>query len=647
MLKLQEKLFFRSIVRMVLLLLWFGGSVGYYIYLQCQLIQNDIMIWGASDVFFMQLRACYFFFVCMALIAFDYFRETADAGLLEVVKVGRRCFVNDCVQFFVLLQFVLLSGILMLIFQIFYFRSRDVLTPQILEYLGKICGLYIGLNGIVAILLGWFLARRMNKIMGYVGLLLFCILVSPNMVVNFNYLFINGIRVTKFLKQFYIMPEIIIEDGMMFGNYITLIPVHITHFCRVLFWVFLFMTVIVSCYSSRKRVITVIALICMMVGSYCVMLQPASYYSGNDSYDQEDAVRYAYVYYVSQGHEQKEKEAGYMFYDYDIDIALEQQMKVRAVLKPSQKDLNVYDMTLYHLYNINNISDQNGKELAYEREGDYLTIYNDSGSLEEIVVTYSGGCSNFYSNKEELYLPACIPYYPVPGFCRVYDVENQSYLDNRLRTEAVFDITFTSASKIYSDLPEIGENHFVGESSGALFVSGFFKEQKLKNGAVCIYSYLDSSADPSLEKNKAIYPSVLQYMVSSGMWDSLDNKKCIFTPGSIGGDFTYITEDTLVASAYSWEALEAECHRNKLLDWYSGQEKEDAKLSKEELIDNYVYRYQLYKRELSEKVTYSNMKQQYMEDFADYLPEKCTDEMFDQFFIENIGEQELEELKGK
>ena len=93
--------------------------------------------------------------------------------------------------------------------------------------------------------------------------------------------------------------------------------------------------------------------------------------------------------------------------------------------------------------------------------------------------------------------------------------------------------------------------------------------------------------------------------------------------------------------------MEAECHRNKLLDWYSGKEKEDAKLSKEELIDNYVYRYQLYKRELSEKVTYSNMKQQYMEDFADYLPEKCTDEMFDQFFIENIGEQELEELKGK
>lgn len=645
MLKLQEKLFFRSKMRTVLLLLWFGGSIGYYIYLQSQLHNNDGLVWAAMDSFFMQLRVCFFFFIIMAVLAFDYFREVPDADLLEPVKISGKCFKNDCMQFFVMAQFVLLSGILMFFFQMRYFQSQSELTLQSLRYLGKISILYIGVNGAIAILLGWFLARKMNKIIGYVCLLLFCIMISPNIVSNFNYLMFFGVKVTRFFKEFYIMPEIIMEDEMVIVNPVTLIPVHFSHAFRGLFWLFVFMAGIAGCYSFKQKKVLRVVLVCMAAGSFCGMLHPASYYSMNDTYDETDANMYPYLYYVMNQHEQKENRVSYVVQDYNMDIQLGQQMKIDAVMKPSEKNLDTYDMTLYHLYKIDYITDQDGKELSYEREGDYLTIFNDSGSLEKIVMTYQGGCANFYSNKEELYLPACFPYYPIPGFHIVYDIKEQMYVDNWLDAEADFDVTFTSRSKIYSDLPEISENHFVGKSRGALFVSGFFEEKQLEEGTVCIYPYLDPSANPFTTANITIYPLVLEYMVKSRMWESLNNKKCIFTPGITGGDFAYITEDTLVAPAYSWEALERECERDRLLTWYSGEDNEDD-LSKSQLIDAYVYRYRFLKKALPEEVTYQKLKQRYTQDFADYLPEECTDEMFEQFFVENIGEEELEELKG-
>ncbi|MDE6433307.1 MAG: hypothetical protein K2L07_03680 [Lachnospiraceae bacterium] len=646
MLKLQEKLFFRSMMRTVLLLLWLAGSTGYYIHLQSLLDHNDVLLWNATGVFFMQLRACYFFFVIMALLAFDYFREVPDADLLEMVRTGGCCFKNDCIQFFVLLQAVLLSGVIMFIFQLSYFQSRNALTTQTLSYLAKVSSLYIGLNGGIAILLGWFLSRRMNKIMGYVSLLLFCIVVSPNMVTNFNYVMAGEVRLTKFFREFYIMPEVITVDEMIIGNYVTLIPVHLPHLCRGLFWLFLFMAVIAGCYRFKGRKIVGAAFLCMMAGSFFVMLLPASYYSANNSYDEADANNYPYMYYISPKHEQKEKEAPYVFLDYDMNIQLGQRMKINTVLKPSEKNLKTYDMTLYHLYEIEHVTDQDGRELSYERAGDYITVYNDLVSLEEIVITYEGGCANFYSNAQELYLPAAFPYYPLPGFRVVYDTELQEYVDNRLDMEAYFDVAFTSKSRVYSDLPEASENHFVGRSRGNLFVSGFYQEKELEDGAVCIYPYVEPYTDISIEANRTMYPLVLEYLENNSIWKNPDKKKFIFVPHVVGCYFAYITENALVAPEYSWESLAHECERDRLSEWYSGREDEISQ-SESEWIDTYIYRYNFLKEEDPEEVTYDKLKQMYMDGFAEYRPEECTDEMFDQFLIKCFGEEEFEKLKGE
>lgn len=435
-------------------------------------------------------------------------------------------------------------------------------------------------------------------------------------------------------------------DGEIIANYETLIPVHFPHLCRGLFWLFLFMAVIAGCYRYKGRRLAGVAFLCITAGSYFAMLQPASYYSINDSYDEADAIHYPKIYYIFQEHEQREEEAPYVFLDYDMDIQLGQQMKIDAVLKPSKKNLEAYDMTLYHLYKIERVTDQDGRELSYERVGDYITVYNDLASLEEIVITYQGGCANFYSNVQEVYLPAAFPYYPLPGFRVVYDTEQQEYVDNRLEVEADFDVTITSKSKVYSDLPEASENHFAGRSRGCLFVSGFYREVELGDGAVCIHPYVAPYTDPSIEANRAMYPLVLEYLEDNGIWENPENKKFIFVPHVVGGHFACITDNVLVAPAYSWEALAHECERDRLSEWYSGREDEISQ-SESEWIDTYIYRYNFLKEEDPEEVTYDKLKQMYMDGFVEYRPEECTDEMFDQFLIKCFGEEEFEKLKGE
>jgi hypothetical protein len=120
----------------------------------------------------------------------------------------------------------------------------------------------------------------------------------------------------------------------------------------------------------------------------------------------------------------------------------------------------------------------------------------------------------------------------------------------------------------------------------------------------------------------------------------------IFTPGIAGGTLPYVTENAIVAPAYSWEALERECEKNNVWTWYYGEEENDeVSLTRQQAVDIFIYRYHFLKKDAPEEVTYSKLKDRYAREFSDYLQGECTDEMFEQFILENLGRQELESLK--
>ncbi len=641
MLKLQEKLFFRSVMRSLLLLALLGGCIVYNVYLLVWYGAEDIVTWGAGGIFAYQMRVYFFHFVIVAMLAFDYFREAPDAELLEVIRVGNRGFKSDCMQFVVMLQFVFLSTVIMLSFSLCFFSISGSLTSQLVIYLCKMNVTYMLLNGLAAILLGWFLSRRVNKIAGYVILLFFCVMLTSNMAENLKSLSYYNMGILKYFRVFFLFPEGFLDvDGMAFADETVLFPVHFSQMLRAIFWICLFGTGIISCYKFTGKKLCIMFFGAMTLAGFYLMIQPGSYYSKNNASDETDSYGYDQRYYMLEMHEQRQKEADFAIERYQMEIRLTRNMDTEAVLYLSQRDLEQYDMTLYHLYNVKKVINQDGKSLDFVRNGDYLTIQNPERNLESVTVVYDGGCANFYSNATELYLPAWFPYYPIAGFHRIYE-EDYLYADNRLDTEAEFDVTFDSPTRVYSELPELSENHFAGKSRGAVFVSGFYRKVRLENGITCIYPYLNKMSDPYTETNRAMAENVVKNMLQSGKWQDCEGKTIVFVPMISGDGLPYVTEQAIV-SDFTWEALEKESMEEEMFAYYYEGTEEAA----DENVETFNDWYWFTKEENPDLISYESVKEFYVSHFEKEGDEEELNEEFEQYFVENMGEEELEFLKG-
>lgn len=540
-------------MRTVLIALWFIGCIAFHIYYIVNWGVDDLVTWGAEGFLFLQLRLFFFYFVIMGFLSFDYFREVSNAGYREIIEVTGHSFRTDCMSIVIMLPIVLLSAMITFAFSIYYFYIPSTLTRQTALYSLKVSGLYIGLGGMMAIFLGWFLARRMNKLIGYVLLLLFCICISTPMVQNIKLLFwYRDSLLQKLLRVFYFLPELEIpNDGTVMSYGGNLYPIQFSQLHRILFWILLLGAGIVSCYSFRVKKGILTVLFCAAIGSMWFVVQPTNAWCDTSCFDVTDSGGYILNYYENEENTDiycEETAGGYQINHYRMQITPGWEMRVRAELHFEGKQKNHYDMTLYHLYKIDSITDLSGKTLSYSRNADYLTIHSETESLQGIIITYHGGNSCFYCNRNDIFLPAWFPYYPIAGFHHVYDRDKNEFADNHLKQTAEFDVTFLSDQDIYSDLPETEKNHFAGSATGAMFLSGFFESKTLENGITCVYYYLDPSYDPELAENRECIDRIAKCMTDSGIWKNTLKKKIFLTPNIHGHDVFYMTEDSIANS---------------------------------------------------------------------------------------------------
>ncbi len=88
MLKLQEKLFFSSTVRKLLTAFLIIGGTLYHIWIFARTgAIDEIRSNGYAGNFAWQIYIFVFYFIILIFIAYDYFREVPDAGILEIVKI--------------------------------------------------------------------------------------------------------------------------------------------------------------------------------------------------------------------------------------------------------------------------------------------------------------------------------------------------------------------------------------------------------------------------------------------------------------------------------------------------------------------------------------------------------------------------------
>lgn len=636
MLKIQNKLFYRSTMRTILSVLWFIGCITYHIYYIVHWGVDDLVTWGADGVLFMQLRSFFFYFVIMAFLSFDYFREVPNANYAETIQITGRSFRSDCGFAVVMSQFVLLSAIITIAFSIYYFYVPSTLTRQTVVYSLKVSGLYIGMGGILAILLGWFLARRMNKLIGYVVLLLFCICISTPMVQNIKLLLWgNDSLLSKCLRVFYFLPEVEIpNDGtvMVYGG--NLYPIQFSQVSRILFWILLLGVGIISCYSFRLKKGMMFVLFCAGIGSMWFVVQPTNAWCTTSSFDVTDSSGYVLDYYEDKDVYCKETETDYQISHYKMQITPGWVMHATVELHFTGGKAKNYDMTLYHLYKIDSVTDLEGNLLTYGRDRDYLTIHAETEALDGVIITYHGGNSCFYCNRNDIFLPAWFPYYPIVGFHNIYNKSENEFVNNTLEEKAEFDITFLSEQDIYSDLQEVEKNHFVGSATGAMFLSGLFESKTLENGITCVYCYLDPSNNPELSENREIINDIARYMTDSGIWKNTKEKMVMLASNISGYEILYMTENA-IAGSDSWYSL------MKLYEKTNNGEKVESEITP---AGRFVDWYTIVKE--SGYITYEDAKDYYDEVFEMEETEN-SEEAFESFFIEQFGKKEWSSLKGE
>lgn len=130
--KLQWKLFFRSPLRVLLVLILF---LGFSIYMFCNLpvlhAPEGWGYYGGIDFLRVQLRTCIYFFILILFLSFDYFREVPDGELLEILRVSGHGFRHDCKQALVLFAILLIYSVLFLLMQIGGFCLANTFTSDL------------------------------------------------------------------------------------------------------------------------------------------------------------------------------------------------------------------------------------------------------------------------------------------------------------------------------------------------------------------------------------------------------------------------------------------------------------------------------------------------------------------------------------
>ena len=504
-----------------------------------------------------------------------------------------------------------------------------------LFYYFRLTGTYYILDGIVAILAGWLFARNAGKIIGYIELIVFAFIVSPIMSSQFeNYsYFVKWI--TYICKIFLLMPQgansIEVYCMPMAGLLVA---------ARGIFWIGVFSGTLAIYFLQHRRnekrhktayyLSILTSAICAIWGLIYSGL-PASYYcESNFISNDDDQWRY-----IIEGVKQEEREADFQIISYDMDLKLGRQMRATVTCVPSDGGLDTYAMTLYRLYQVDSVTDENGDALEYQQDENTLLIYGQEDGIRSFTLKYHGGptgASCLYNNRYAINLPGWFPYYPVPGWNKIYQNEGEyRYVDNRLKDPARFRIQLHADGKVYSDLKQEGNNLFQGESYGPTLLSGFVGERKLANGTVFIYPYLDA---PSIEETKDSEDYVVDKIRQEGNKIQL----IIELPGIPVGEPGIYEEDRIIADT-TFVLLKAVYEDSGQFDW----RKDIVPTTEEDRIEIVKMLYYNFKENETGEMFYENVKDMYLSQMQEF---GYTEDGFEEFIIKNLGQEEWDYLNG-
>ncbi|MBD5543446.1 MAG: hypothetical protein HDR01_04155 [Lachnospiraceae bacterium] len=336
--------------------------------------------------------------------------------------------------------------------------------------------------------------------------------------------------------KLYALLQIITPGGGEWGiqQHIGL-PIQIHQVGTILFWGMLFGMIVAIVLKRKKKFLAGVLLLAVLILMLPYEELGQSYYGGGGTWYP------VYHYYDYNGNEEriveeKEKQPEFAVTDYEMEFHVFTCLYAEVTMHIREKNLEQYQFTLYHPYRVMDVRSQDGEKLAYERDGDYLTVYPSVGkTLEQIKLSYYGNGKELYSQMEGINLMPGTCFYPMAGFQKIYGKSEYGYgfYPSYLQERAHFQVKVITPRKVYSTLTENGKNSFEGEGDTFGLFAGLL-EKTVVGDTVFIHprlEWLEQGGFSSYED--VVEYAGLLYEKSGQEAFSLTDKTVIVLPSSI------------------------------------------------------------------------------------------------------------------
>lgn len=506
-------------------------------------------------------------FVFFMFFSYALFSRESKSKVNEIILTCRNgkvrsCFCDLClilsINAFLLLLFILYLGL----------QSGKALGSVQMDVLwfGIRCYLiHIILVNIFAALTGMAVSFIQNEIKAFAVMILLCCCFSQFFLESFYRLTGDDLDLQHMMDLFGLTTRMYHAAP----DYDYIFSIESVDLQRILFWIFLVLTILVYHLSQRKKrfsasccgAVTVLLFALYMLpngASYMNIYMNAENIS--DAYDEED--RYYTTHTDQVGRlERHEAEEDFKITKYVADIHVNRILKADVEVYVDKPELETYMFSLRHEYRVTSVEDECGEQVNYRQEGDWITLQPENAKKHsKFVFRYQGASKIFYSTSQAVRLPAYLAYLPFSGkrylfldFVQKYGEQDTSLVLYNGPTlegpgyKAEYDITVDSVLKLYSNLPEIESNHFYGISDGATLMANTFLEEEEISGVRVVHSKIDPGYFPKVEPDYDERKKWRTFIAENDL-----QGKTIFALGVVHGSedsYRYFGEDHLVLMA--------------------------------------------------------------------------------------------------
>ena len=244
----------------------------------------------------------------------------------------------------------------------------------------------------------------------------------------------------------------------------------------IAFWILLFILCMFAIHAKKQKMIKIGLTGAVTLASFGCVYIPQNIFRLDEKWDGIFEDRNYYDIFNKQ-EMTKSQEVDYTLTDYHLDIDIGFMLNVDATMQlqsDSQKDEFV--LTLYHLYNIQDL--HSDKDMSYKRDGDFVYLtFKEPINEAQLSIRYKGYHHIFFSNLQAVQLPGYFAWYPMAGKKEIvfknpnfpYQVSGMNPYNRVEKTE--FHVNINAPYDIVTNLNKSGEQ-YVGESDSLTIIGG-------------------------------------------------------------------------------------------------------------------------------------------------------------------------------